>query len=58
MRNAFHHAAVAHEGVGEVVDDVVSRTVELRRRGFSAIAIPTALAIPPSGPVVVSTPAV
>ncbi len=32
MRNAFHHAAVAHEGVGVVVDDIVSRTVELRRR--------------------------
>ena len=34
MRDAFHHAAVAHEGVGEVVDDVVARTVELRRRGL------------------------
>ncbi len=59
VRDAFHHAAVAHEGVGVVVDDVVARTVELRRQRFSAIAIPTALAIPwPSGPVVVSTPAV
>ncbi|CAM6364341.1 Uncharacterised protein [Klebsiella pneumoniae] len=34
MRNAFHHTAVAHEGVGVVVDDIVSRTVELRRQGF------------------------
>ncbi|SYD71601.1 Uncharacterised protein [Klebsiella pneumoniae] len=34
VRNAFHHAAVAHEGVGVVVDDIVSRTVELRRQGF------------------------
>ncbi|SXE21908.1 Uncharacterised protein [Klebsiella variicola] len=34
VRDAFHHAAVAHEGVGEVVDDVVARTVELRRQGF------------------------
>lgn len=24
MRNAFHHAAVAREGVGEVVNDVVA----------------------------------
>lgn len=57
--DAFHHAAVAHEGVGVVVDNVVARTVKLRRQRFSAIAIPTALAIPcPSGPVVVSTPAV
>lgn len=44
--DAFHHAAVAHEGVGVVVDDVVARTVKLRRQRFSAIAIPTALAIP------------
>ena len=34
VRNAFHHTAVAHEGVGVVVDDIVSRTVELRRQGF------------------------
>ncbi len=33
VRNAFHHAAVAHEGVGVVVDDVVTRAVELRRQG-------------------------
>ena len=32
VRNAFHHAAVAHERVGEVVYDVVTRTVELRRQ--------------------------
>ncbi len=44
--DAFHHAAVAHEGVGVVVDNVVTRTVKLRRQRFSAIAIPTALAIP------------
>ncbi|MNQ60098.1 hypothetical protein D3C85_743670 [compost metagenome] len=30
MADAFHHAAVAEEGVGEVVDDGVARTVELR----------------------------
>lgn len=29
MRNAFHHAAIAHECIGEVVHDVVTRTVEL-----------------------------
>ncbi len=34
VRNAFHHAAVAHEGVGVVVDDIVARTVELRRQSF------------------------
>ncbi|VTN11031.1 Uncharacterised protein [Raoultella terrigena] len=34
VRNAFHHAAVAHERVGEVVNDIVARTVELRRQGF------------------------
>ncbi len=33
MRDAFHHAAVAHEGVGVVVDDVVTWAVELRRQG-------------------------
>ena len=30
MRDAFHEATVAEENVGVVVDDVVSRTVELR----------------------------
>ncbi len=34
VRNAFHHAAVAHEGVGVVVNDLVARTVELRRQGL------------------------
>ncbi|VGQ05312.1 hypothetical protein SB6094_03719 [Klebsiella quasivariicola] len=34
VRNAFHHAAVAHKGVGVVVNDVVARTVKLRRQGF------------------------
>ncbi len=34
MRNAFHHAAVAHERVGEVVNDVVARTVELCSQGL------------------------
>ncbi len=33
VRDAFHHAAVAHEGVGVVVNDVVARAVELRRQG-------------------------
>ncbi|VUT15011.1 hypothetical protein SB6421_01251 [Klebsiella huaxiensis] len=32
--DTFHHAAVAHEGVGEVVNNVVTRTVELRRQRF------------------------
>ena len=32
MRNAFHHAAVAHERVGEVVNNVMTGTVELRRQ--------------------------
>ncbi|MNS83220.1 hypothetical protein D3C72_1170010 [compost metagenome] len=34
VRNAFHHTAVAHEGVGEVVNDVVAWTVELCRQRF------------------------
>ena len=34
MRNAFHHAAVAHECVGEVVNNVMTWTVELRGQGF------------------------
>ena len=34
VRNAFHHAAIAHERIGEVVNDVVTRTVELRRQGL------------------------
>ncbi|CAK6470916.1 hypothetical protein PSEG_05568 [Pseudomonas sp. Nvir] len=34
VRNAFHHAAVAHESVGEVVNDIVARTVELRGQRF------------------------
>ena len=32
--DAFHHAAVAHEGVGVVIDNVVARTVKLRRQRF------------------------
>ena len=34
VRNAFHHAAVAQERIGEVVNDVVARTVELCRQGL------------------------
>ena len=34
MGDAFHHAAVAHEGVGVVVDNVVTWTVKLRRQRF------------------------
>ncbi|SAQ13517.1 Uncharacterised protein [Raoultella ornithinolytica] len=34
VRDPFHHAAVAHEGVGEVVNDIVARTVELRGQRF------------------------
>ncbi|CAI1164975.1 Uncharacterised protein [Serratia entomophila] len=33
VRDAFHHAAVAHEGVGVVVDDVVAGAVELGAEG-------------------------
>ncbi len=32
--DAFHHAAIAHKRVGEVVDNVVTRAVELRRQRF------------------------
>jgi hypothetical protein len=32
--NAFHHAAIAQEHVGVVVDDVVAGTVELRAQHF------------------------
>ncbi|CAI1962870.1 Uncharacterised protein [Serratia proteamaculans] len=31
--DAFHHAAVAHKGVGVVVDHVMARAVELRAQG-------------------------
>ncbi|CAI1197903.1 Uncharacterised protein [Serratia quinivorans] len=31
--DAFHHTAVAHKGVGVVVDDVMTRAVELRAQG-------------------------
>ena len=34
VRDTFHHAAVAHESIGEVVNDVVTRTVKLRRQRF------------------------
>ncbi|VUS83581.1 hypothetical protein SB6422_02459 [Klebsiella huaxiensis] len=34
MGDTFHHAAIAHEGVSEVVNNVVARTVELRRQRF------------------------
>ncbi len=34
VRNAFHHAAVAHKDVGEVVNDIVARTIKLRRQSF------------------------
>ncbi|MNI76978.1 hypothetical protein D3C73_1332420 [compost metagenome] len=34
VRDTFHHAAVAHEGVGEVVNNVVTWTVKLRRQRF------------------------
>ncbi|CAI1167777.1 Uncharacterised protein [Serratia liquefaciens] len=33
VRDAFHHAAVAHKGVGVVVDHVMARAVELRGQG-------------------------
>ncbi|MNP05673.1 hypothetical protein D3C76_976280 [compost metagenome] len=32
VRDTFHHAAVAEECIGEVVNNVVTRTVELRRQ--------------------------
>ena len=34
MGNAFHHAAIAQEHIGLVIDDVVAGTVELRRQDF------------------------
>ena len=34
MRNAFHQAAVAEEHVREVIDDRMTRAIELRREGF------------------------
>lgn len=34
MRNALHHATVAHKGICEVIDNVVARAVKLRREGF------------------------
>ena len=34
MGNTFHHAAIAHEGIGEVIHDIVAWTVELRRQCF------------------------
>ena len=32
VRDAFHQAAIADEDISVMVDDVVSRTVELRRQ--------------------------
>ncbi|MCY1174327.1 hypothetical protein D9M73_145250 [compost metagenome] len=32
--DAFHHAAITQEHIGVVIDDVVARTVELRRHDF------------------------
>ncbi len=32
VRDAFHHAAVAHKHIGVVIDDIVAWTVELRRQ--------------------------
>ncbi len=59
MGDTFHHAAVAEEHVGVVVDDIVAVTVELGSQYFFCQGEATALAIPwPSGPVVVSTPGV
>jgi len=46
MRNAFHQAPVAHEQPGMVVNDVKAGLIELSRKRFSAIAMPTALATP------------
>lgn len=34
MRNALHHATVAHKGICEVIDNVVARAVKLRRESF------------------------
>ncbi|RMP59518.1 hypothetical protein ALQ20_01151 [Pseudomonas syringae pv. atrofaciens] len=34
MGNTFHHAAIAHEHVGMVIDDGVAWTVELRGKRF------------------------
>ena len=34
MRNTFHQAAITHKGIGIVIDHVMARTVELRRKGF------------------------
>jgi hypothetical protein len=59
VADAFHHAAVAQEHVGVVVDDVVAGAVEfggeqlLGQRHADRVARPW-----PSGPVVVSTPGV
>jgi hypothetical protein len=59
VADAFHQAAVAHEHIGEVVDDAVVRRLNSAASSFSASAMPTALVMPcPNGPVVVSTPGV
>ncbi|CSB15621.1 Uncharacterised protein [Vibrio cholerae] len=34
MRNAFHQTTVTHKHISEVVNDVVTRFVELRRQCF------------------------
>ncbi|CSB90916.1 Uncharacterised protein [Vibrio cholerae] len=34
MRDTFHQTAVTHEYISEVVNDVVTRFVELRRQSF------------------------
>ena len=57
--NAFHHVAVAAEGVDVVVEQLEAGPVEVRASQRSAMAMPTLLPMPwPSGPVVVSTPLV
>ncbi len=49
---------VAHKDVGEVVNDVVARFAKLRRQSFGNRHLTALVTLRPSGPVVVSTPAV
>jgi hypothetical protein len=59
VRDAFHQAAVADEGIGVVIDQRVAGAVEALRQHLLCQRHADRIASPwPSGPVVVSTPGV
>jgi transketolase N-terminal domain/subunit len=40
VRDPFHQTAIAHEDIGEVVNDVVIRAVKLRRQHLTGYDLP------------------